>query len=230
MTEEALLARPEPRLDGAQVEPSVEYEAKKARFEVDLEAEAAMKSGEKQLGRNTAAERDEIGMASGQPPGKKGRRDTATRATEVESGQPQIQLVDHQTDGTTRSADYLNILAEAEMKAVDDQCFDMDDPKADDLEDIHGRVVAVLIGPPEVEVKEEWGKHSVPKKLEHIQQMSQRRHRGLDKAGGCTPASEARYASGFSLAAVDGRAQPGQVVPQAGTSACFFRVPPMPPR
>ena len=73
---------------------------------------------------------------------------------EVESGQPQIQLVD-QTDGTTRSADYLNFLAEAEMKAVDDQCLDMDDSEAGDLEDNPGRVAAVLIGLPKAEVKEE---------------------------------------------------------------------------
>ena len=104
VTEEALLARPsaEPKPNGEQVEPSVLYEAKRARFEVDLKAGAAMKSGRKAIGPQHGgklAERDDIGMVSGQPPGKKGRRNPATKATEVESGQPQSQHVD-QTDGT----------------------------------------------------------------------------------------------------------------------------------
>ena len=51
-----------------------------------------------------------------------------------------VQRVD-QTAGTTRSADYLSFLAEAEMKAVDpDQCLDMDDSIPD-------RDAAVLTGP-----------------------------------------------------------------------------------
>ena len=55
------------------MEPSIEHEAKRARFEVDRKAEAAMKSGRNAIGMQHGgklAERDEIGMASGQPPGK----------------------------------------------------------------------------------------------------------------------------------------------------------------
>ena len=80
---------------GEQEEPSLEYEAKRARFEVDLEVGAAMKRVEtamEQQHGGELAELDEIGMASGQPPGKEDkaqRRDPATKGTEVESGQPQ---------------------------------------------------------------------------------------------------------------------------------------------
>ena len=57
-----------------------------------------------------------------------------------------VQCVD-QTAGT-RSADYLNIPAEAEMKAVDpDECLDMDHSDADDFEFIPDRVAAVLTCP-----------------------------------------------------------------------------------
>ena len=46
----------------------------------------------------------------------------------------------HQTVGTTRNADCLSFLAEAEMKAVDtDQCLNMDDSDADDFEVIPDR-------------------------------------------------------------------------------------------
>ena len=149
---EALLARPSVELtpDGEHEEPSLEFEAKRARFEVDLKVEADMKSvgkaTEPQHG-GDLAQLDDIGMTSGQPPGEEGRRDPATKATVVESGQPQVKNVER-TEGTTRSSDYPNFLAEAEMKAVDpDQCLDMDDSEADDLEDTPDRVAAVLIGP-----------------------------------------------------------------------------------
>ena len=49
-----------------------------------------------------------------------------------------------QTAGT-RSADYLRLLAEAEMRAADfDEYLDMDDSDADDFEVIPGRNAAVL--------------------------------------------------------------------------------------
>ena len=116
------------------------------------------KVGEKQLSRITAESGSSLMKLEWQVDsrrGKKAGRTPATTATEVESGQPQIQPVD-QTDGMTRSADYLNFLAEAEMKAVEpEQSLDMDDSEADDLEDIPGRVAAVLTGSPETEVKAE---------------------------------------------------------------------------
>ena len=56
-----------------------------------------------------------------------------------------VQCVD-QTAGTTRRADYLNFLVEAEMKAIDpDQCLDMDDLDADDFEVILDIVAAVFV-------------------------------------------------------------------------------------
>ena len=52
-----------------------------------------------------------------------------------------------QTAGA-RSADYLRFVAEAEMRAVDpDECLDMDDSDADDVEAIPDRVAVVLTGP-----------------------------------------------------------------------------------
>ena len=124
-TAEVFLAWPPVEMtpDGEHEEPSSGYKTERARFEVDLKVEAAMKrvgnAMEPQHG-GELAELDEIGMASGQPPGEEGkaqREDPATKATEVESGQPQVQPVTVQcvdwTAGTTRSADYLNFLAEA---------------------------------------------------------------------------------------------------------------------
>ena len=70
--------------------------------------------------------------------------------------------------------DYLNFLAEAELKAVDpDQCLDMDDSEADDLEDIPDRVAAVLIGLPETEATQRGRRIQCQKKLDQNQQMSQ---------------------------------------------------------
>ena len=91
--------------------------------------------------------------ASGQPLGELGkaqRSDPATKATEVECGQPQVQPVD-QTGRATRSAEYLKFLAEAEMKAVDPDQWLMDDSDADDVENIPDRVAAVLTGHSEAE-------------------------------------------------------------------------------
>ena len=103
-----------------------------------------------------------IGMASGQPPGEEGkaqRDDPATKATDVESGQPQaqpetVQCVD-QIAGTTRSAAYLN----SQTPTISRSSLT--------------EFAAVLTGPPETEVTEETEKDSVLKKLDQNQQMSQ---------------------------------------------------------
>ena len=61
------------------------------------------------------------------------------------AAQPETVQRVHETAETTRSADYLSFLAEAEMKAVDrDHCLDMDDSDADDFEVIPDRDAAVL--------------------------------------------------------------------------------------
>ena len=62
---------------GEHEEPSLEYEAKRARFEVDLKVEVAMKrvgTAMEQHLDGELEELDELGMASGQPPGKKTKR------------------------------------------------------------------------------------------------------------------------------------------------------------
>ena len=74
-TAEAFLAWPSVELTpvGEREEPSLEYEAKRARFGVDLKLEGAMKrvgiAVEQHLG-GELAELDETGMASGQPMGE----------------------------------------------------------------------------------------------------------------------------------------------------------------
>ena len=80
---------------------------------------------------------------------------------------------------------------------------------------------------PATEATEETGKDSVQKKLDQNQQLFQGGTAPQTRQVSAAPASEAGQASGYSLAAVDDRAQPEQVVPQAGTSepACSFRVP-----
>ena len=64
------------------------------------------------------------------------------------AAQPETVQRVHETAETTRCADYLSFMAEAEMKAVDrDHCLDMDDSDADDFEVIPDRDAAVSIGP-----------------------------------------------------------------------------------
>ena len=182
--------------DGEHEEPSLEYEAKRGRSEVDLKVEAAMKRVREPQHGGELAELDEIGMASGQPPGEEGkaqRRDSATKATEVESGQPQVQPVD-QTAGTTRSAEYLNFLAEAEMKAVDPDQWLMDDSDADDVENIPDRVAAVLTGP-----------H--PKRKRPEPADVPRRHHALDEAGDRSPCERGKI-SQWVLPRCSGRPRP----------------------
>ena len=80
--------------------------------------------------------------------GVSSRRVSERRKKLGRAARPETVRRVHQTAGTTRSADYLSFLAEAEMKAVDpDQCLDMDDSDAAEFEVIPDRDAAVLTGP-----------------------------------------------------------------------------------
>ena len=95
------------------------------------------------------------------------------------------------------------------------------------LQDIHDRVAAVSTGPPRNGSDGREGEGFSADKTRPEPAAVPRRHCASSfRQVTAAPASETGEASGYSLAAVDDRAQPGQVA-QTGTSgpACSFRVP-----